>query len=193
MVGAPINYRWCCLLAAGLVISLATLRISFAESQTVQPAVAPADLAAAMAEYRRALEDYDRAWQSYSVAAGSYWNLIVDKRKLRNAKRGRGEALSIDDYVLTQPPAYKGPPKPKNPIKPELPRPAYVPVVTDFLTAARQEFRFMPRLPQNDSEFKNAYAQVAGRDSRGERQRIHQRASGSGQRKCGEPAAGPRR
>jgi hypothetical protein len=161
MVGAPINYRWCCLLAAGLVISLATLRISFAESQTVQPAVAPADLAAAMAEYRRALEDYDRAWQSYSVAAGSYWNLIVDKRKLRNAKRGRGEALSIDDYVLTQPPAYKGPPKPKNPIKPELPRPAYVPVVTDFLTAARQEFRFMPRLPQNDSEFKNAYAQVA--------------------------------
>lgn len=115
-----------------------------------------------MAQYRRALEAYNRAWQSYSVAAGSYWNSIAEKRKLRNAKRARGEALSIDDYVLAQPPVYKGPPKPKNPIKPELPpRPVYVPVVNDFLAAARQEFKFMPRLPQSDGEFKNVYAKVA--------------------------------
>jgi len=157
-----INYRYCYLLAAGLVISLATLRISLAESQTAQPAMAPVDPVAAMAQYRRALDDYTRAWQGYSVAAASYWNSIAEKRKLRNAKRGHGEALSIDDYVLAQPPVYRGPPKPTNPMKPELPsRPAYVPVVTDFLAAARQEFRFAPRLPQNDSEFKSAYAKAA--------------------------------
>ena len=157
-----INYRCCYLLAAGLVISLATLRISLAESQTAQPAMAPVDPVAAMAQYRRALDDYARAWQGYSVAAASYWNSIAEKRKLRNAKRGHGEALSIDDYVLAQPPVYRGPPKPTNPIKPEQPsRPAYVPVVTDFLAAARQEFRFAPRLPQNDSEFKSAYAKAA--------------------------------
>src|SRR6516165_4104731 len=158
MVISPISVRWCCLLAAGLFISLATQRISSAESPLAQPA----DPAAAMAQYRRALEDYNTAWQSYSVAAGSYWNSISEKRKLRNAKRAQGETLSIDDYVLAQPPVYKGPPKPKNPIKPELPtRPVYVPVVNDFLAAARQEFRFMPRLPQSDSEFKSAYAKVA--------------------------------
>jgi hypothetical protein len=150
------------LLVAGLVASLATLRISSAESQTAQAAVAQPDLAAAMAQYRLALEEYNRSWQSYATAAGAYWNLIAEKRKLRNAKRAHGEGLSIDDYVLAQPPVYRGPAKPKNPIKPELPpRPAYVPVVTDFLAAAQQQFKFTPRLPQNDSEFKNAYAKVA--------------------------------
>ena len=109
MVISPISVRWCCLLAAGLFISLATQRISSAESPLAQPA----DPAAAMAQYRRALEDYNTAWQSYSVAAGSYWNSISVKRKLRNAKRAQGETLSIDDYVLAQPPVYKGPPKPK--------------------------------------------------------------------------------
>jgi len=162
MMVVPTKLRWSCLLVASVVVSLATLRISFAEDQAAQPVLAPADPAAAMAQYRHALEDYNRASQSYSVAANSYWNSITEKRKLRNAKRARGEAPSIDDYVLAQPPVYRGPPKPKNPIKPELPaRPAYVPVVTDFLAAARQEFKFAPRLPRNDGEFKSAYARVA--------------------------------
>ena len=169
MTFAPINFRWCCLLAAGLVISLATLRMSCAQSPAAPLAVTPpvvappADPAAAMAQYRRALDDYDRAWQSYSVTASSYWKSIVEKRKLRNAKRAGGEALSIEDYVLTQPPVYRGPPKPKNPFKPEVPppRPAYVPVVNDFLAAARDEFKFTPRLPESDGEFKSAYAKVA--------------------------------
>jgi hypothetical protein len=167
MALAPISYRWGCLLAAGLVISLMALRMSSAESPALPPPLAPpvvappADPAAAMAQYRRALEDYNRAWQSYSVAANSYWNSIVEKRKVRNAKRASGETLSIDDYVLTQPPLYRGPPKPKNPFKPEVPARPYVPVVDDFLAAARQEFKFTPRLPQSDGEFKGAYAKVA--------------------------------
>ena len=70
----------------------------------------------------------------YAAAASAYWHEIAAKRQLRNAKRARGEALSLDDYVLTQPPVYSGPPKPRNPVKPEVPpRPVYVPVVADFL------------------------------------------------------------
>jgi hypothetical protein len=152
------------LLAALLTGSLAALWISPAASQTAQPDLAPApsDLTAAMPQYRRALEEYNKAWQSYTAAASAYWNLVSERRQLRNGKRARGEPLSISDYVLAQPPVYTGPPKPVNPLKPEVrPRPVYVPVVADFLAAARQEFKFAPRLPQGEIEFKRAYAKVA--------------------------------
>jgi len=115
-----------------------------------------------MEQYRVLLEQYNRAHDTYAAAADAYWNAIAEKRKLRNAKRAHGEALAIDDYVLDQPPVYTGPPKPRNPVKPEVPAsPVYVPVVADFLAAAENEFKFMPRLPQTDDEFKRAYAGVA--------------------------------
>src|SRR4029077_1932499 len=70
--------------------------------------------------------------------------------------------VSIADYVLTQPPAYTGPPKPQNPLKPEVQPPRiYVPVVADFVAAARQEFKFVPRFPQSETEFRRGYANVA--------------------------------
>jgi hypothetical protein len=141
------------LLAACLAVAPAALRAQSA---------APESVAAAMAQYRVLLEQYDRAHDAYAAAASAYWTAIADKRKLRNAKRAHGEALAIDDYVLEQPPVYTGPPKPRNPVKPEAPaRPVYVPVVADFLAAAENEFKFIPRLPQTDDEFKRAYAGVA--------------------------------
>ena len=49
-----------------------------------------------------------------------------------------------------------------NPLKPEVAPPRiYVPVVADFVTAARQEFKFVPRFPQSETEFKRGYAKVA--------------------------------
>jgi hypothetical protein len=36
-----------------------------------------------------------------------------------------------------------------------------VPVVADFLAAAQREFKFAPRLPQSETEFKKAYGRVA--------------------------------
>ncbi len=147
------------LIAAALAVAPATLR---AQSAANPAPVAPTDLTAAMAQYRRALDVYDIAHASYAAAAGAYWNSIAEKRRLRNAKRAQGEPLSLDDYVLAQPPVYTGPPKPRNPIKPEVPsRPLYVPVVADFLAAAQAEFKFTPRLPQTDDEFKRAYAKAA--------------------------------
>ena len=149
------------LIAAGLVFAPA---LFVARSTAAQPgqAVAPENLAAAMAQYRNALAVYEKAHAGYAAAASDYWHEVAAKRQLRNAKRAHSEALSIDDYVLAQPPIYTGPPKPQNPIQPQVPpRPVYVPVVADFLSAAEREFRFNPRMPQSDDEFKRAYARVA--------------------------------
>ena len=148
-----------------LAIAMTTTCLSPATPQTSQPPdalVQPPGPAAAMAHYRHALEEYDKAWQSYAAASSAYWTLISDKRQLRNAKRARGEPLSLSDYVLAQPAIYTGPPKPRNPLTPEVP-PAriYVPVVADFVAAARQEFKFIPRFPQSETEFKRAYAIAA--------------------------------
>ncbi len=116
-----------------------------------------------MAQYRRALAEYQAAQAAYAAAADAYWSSISQQRRLRNAKRANHEQISIDDYVLTQPPVYTGPPKPRDPSKPaeEAPPPPYVPVVSDFLADAWQEFKFVPRTPQSESEFKRAYAKVA--------------------------------
>ena len=117
-----------------------------------------------MEKYRRDLAAYQQAWDAYQTTAKTYWTSIVEKRRARNAKRAHGAALALDDYVLTQPPVYSGPPKPRDPSKaaaePPTP-PPYVPVVADFLAAALKEFKFAPRLPKTDGEFKHAYAGTA--------------------------------
>jgi hypothetical protein len=148
------------------IIALSAARLpdaSAAQNVTGPQPAKPAVSAAAMAEYRRALEKYNEIHGAYVAAASAYWSKIADKRKTRLAKRARGEPLVIDDYVLTQPPVYTGPPKPVDPSAPkeEKPSPPPVPVVADFLNAAMQEYKFAPRRPQNEIEFKRAYAQVA--------------------------------
>ncbi len=116
-----------------------------------------------MARYRRALVAYLQAQASFAAAAEAYWSAIAEKRHLRAKKRANHEPVSLDDYVLTQPPVYSGPPKPRDPSKPyeEAAPPVYVPVVADFLAAAQREFEFAPRRPRSDSEFKHIYAKIA--------------------------------
>ena len=57
-------------------------------------------------------EGYLRAHQAYEEIAQAYWQSVVDKRRLRFAKRARGEAIVLNDYALIQPPEYSGPPRP---------------------------------------------------------------------------------
>ena len=149
-------------LAACLVVASAVFGTPPAAAQSSQLPAGPVNLGAAMAQYRAALEAYSQFHDAYAAAASAYWREIAAKRQLRSAKRARGEMLSLDDYVLTQPPVYNGPPKPRNPLKPEAPpQRVYVPVVADFLSAAEREFKFAPQRPQNDDQFKRAYANVA--------------------------------
>jgi len=152
------------LLAAAMALTPPALRALAAEGDKPPSASASPTLAAAMVQYRRALAEYLAAQASYAAVAEAYWSSIAAKRHSRAAKRARSEPVSLDDYVLTQPPVYGGPPKPRDPSKPqvEAPPPApYVPVVADFLAAAEREFKFVPLLPRSESEFKRAYAKVA--------------------------------
>jgi hypothetical protein len=151
-------------IAAMMPVSAAWLMPASAAGNVAgAPSTKPAASAAAMAEYRRALEEYNKIHDAYVATASAYWSAIADKRKARFAKRARGETLVIDDYVLTQLPVYTGPSKPLDPSQPkvETPPPPPVPVVADFLNAAMQEYKFAPRRPQSEIEFKRAYAQVA--------------------------------
>lgn len=158
------HYRlW--LLAVAL---LAPLRLPAAEPSIRGSAglaaatLAPADLDAAMAEYRLKLEEYKKARDAYAAETAAYWKSIVEKRGGRNAKRRAHQTIALEDYVLTQPPAYVGPAEPVSPVPPPpSPPPKYVPVVADFVKAARKEFNFVPQRPHRETEFKRAYAKVA--------------------------------
>jgi hypothetical protein len=111
----------------------------------------------AMAEYRRKLREYEEA----RAPIDAYWNLISEKRRGRNAKRRAGQAVTLDDYVLTQPPVYAGPKKPVDPSAPEQPPRKALPMVPDLIQAAVEQFQFSPQRPASEVEFKRAYAQVA--------------------------------
>jgi hypothetical protein len=116
-------------------------------------------------DYQAKLEQYTRARRAFDAESSAYWNAITEKRRGRIAKRRTNETIGLDDYVLTQPPLYKGPPRPLDPAvpgpDPTEPRKAEIPVVADFLKAAAEQFGFVPQRPQSEIEFKKAYAKVA--------------------------------
>jgi hypothetical protein len=120
--------------------------------------------AAVMADYHRKLEVYTAARRKYESEADAYWDLIAQMRRIRNAKRRANKDILLEDYVLTQPPVYSGPPRPVDPSAPpenEPPERAYVPVAADFLQSAAKHFNFVPRRPQSEIDYKRAYAAVA--------------------------------
>ena len=155
----PIGVLGFCLLAALLIAPGRAL------AEPAGPAAAPATAAApVMLEYRRKLEEYTRARQAFDDEAGAYWKAIADKRRQRNAKRRANQDIVLEDYVLTQPPVYSGPPRPVDPSAPgPPPRPPreYVPVVADFLKHAAEQFEFTPQRPHSELEYKRAYAKAA--------------------------------
>src|SRR5262245_13920157 len=120
-------------------------------------------VAQAITEYQRKLAAYQAARQAFEEVAGPYWDLVRQKRQLRNAKRRGGESIVAADYVLSQPPTYTGAPRPVPPPEerePIPPRPP-LPVVADFLRHAREQFGFVPTRPASELDYKRAYAEVA--------------------------------
>jgi len=132
--------------------------ITGASAQAVPPEV--------IADYRRKLQDYLQARDAFEQEASAYWNSIAEKRKGRNAKRREHQTITLDDYVLIQPPVYTGPKRPINPspeVEPPEPRREhkYVPVVADLLKAAADLYQWAPEQSANDIDFKRAYARFA--------------------------------
>src|SRR4030088_1803625 len=96
---------------------LLTAPQAFAMDATAIPAAtasayAQAASPQAIAEYRRKLKEYLEARAAFDEEAGAYWGSISEKRRGRNAKRRDRQAITLDDYVLTQPPVYDGPKRP---------------------------------------------------------------------------------
>jgi hypothetical protein len=133
-------------------------------SPSTANAMAQAASPQAIAEYRRKLKEYLEARAAFEEEAGGYWSAVSEKRKGRNAKRRDRQTITLDDYVLTQPPAYAGPKRPVNP-EPEEEKPPRerkpIPVVADLLKAAAEHFQFTPERPAVEIEFKRAYARYA--------------------------------
>jgi hypothetical protein len=111
-------------------------------------------------EYQHKLAAYTLARQKFDSEAAVYWSAVAEKRRLRRSKRRDGMAVGLDDYVLTQPPRYTGPPPPAGQA-PQGPPRKYIPVVADFLKSAQEHFGFAPQRPKSEMEFKRAYARLA--------------------------------
>jgi hypothetical protein len=130
------------------------------------PCVAQGD-AKSPGGYQAKLKDYTQARRAFDDEASAYWNLISEKRRLRIDKRRTNEPIVLEDYVLTQPPLYRGPPRPIDPTAtaplpdPTEQRRPRIPVAADFLKAAAEEFGFVPQAPDNELAFKRAYAKAA--------------------------------
>ena len=133
---------------------------------TTAGAMAQAASPQAIAEYRRKLKEYLEARAAFDQEADAYWNSIAEKRRGRNAKRRERQTITLDDYVLTQPPVYDGPRRPVSPApeaeEPRAPRERKrIPLVADLLKAAVEHFQFAPQRPAGELEFRRAYARVA--------------------------------
>jgi hypothetical protein len=148
------------LLIAPRAVAMDAAGLPAATANAIAQAVSPQ----AIAEYRRKLREYQQARAAFEQEAGAYWSSIAEKRRGRNAKRREHQAIGLDDYVLTQPPAYAGPKRPVNPEpEPEERRRERktIPVVADLLKAASELFQFAPQRPAHEVEFKRAYARAA--------------------------------
>jgi hypothetical protein len=126
------------------------------------PVISPAST-----EYAVKLAEYEAAQARFQDEARAYWNLVGEKRRGRIVKRQAGTPLHADDYVLTQPPVYDGPPKPRNPAAPpgeeEHPSRPQIPVVADFVRHAQEQYGFSPDRPLRENDFKRAYVEAARR------------------------------
>jgi hypothetical protein len=143
----------------------AVIALTAAILASVQPAYAQTNGPAAMsaADYQAKLAQYLQARQAYDAEADAYWNAVIEKRHVRNAKRRNHLPIQLADYVLSQPPVYAGPPRPINPLAPG-PEPSErppIPLVADFLKAAAEQYGFVPQRPPSELDFKRAYAKAA--------------------------------
>jgi hypothetical protein len=147
-----------------LALLLIAPRAVAMDAVATEDAFAQAASPQAIAEYKHKLKEYLEARAAFEQEAGAYWSSIAEKRRGRNAKRRERQQITLDDYVLTQPPLYDGPRRPVDPSpEPETPprERRRIPVVADFLRAASEHFQFTPQRPANELDFKRAYARVA--------------------------------
>ncbi len=120
---------------------------------------AAADLKARIALYRRKLAEYKKARAAFDRIAAPYWKAVSATRSRRRSKFAKGQTVTLNDYVLKQPPLYAGPPEPDDPEAKH--KPSVIPDAADFLHHAKAQFGFTPRSPASELEYKREYARTA--------------------------------
>ena len=111
----------------------------------------------------RLLAEYRAAWQIFEEQHAAIGAASAKSGGSATPSGARKQAIALDDYVLTQPPVYAGPPMPIDPSQPKPPpvQRKYVPVVADFLQAAAEHFQFRPQMPASEMEYKREDARLA--------------------------------
>ena len=105
-----------CLLAALLLSPSQGLAAEPAEKSRAPVRVAQSIFG--VFEYNRKVVEYNAARQQYEAEADAYWDLVANNRRARAAKRRNNQGALLQDYVLSQPPVYAGPPRPVDPSAP---------------------------------------------------------------------------
>jgi hypothetical protein len=149
--------------ALSLAACFAAALLALAPPAAAQEASGDAIAPAAAASTKPRVAQYLRVRRAYEKEAEAYWQTIADKRRVRMQKLRNGEPTELDDYVLTQPPLYSGPPRPPGYVPPRDPKkPRFrIPTVAEFVRHAAEQFGFVPQRPQSETAFKEAYARAA--------------------------------
>ncbi len=123
------------------------------------------------AAYEQALASYRKAQDLFAGETAKYWEKIRTQQLVRRSKRAAGSVIAETDYVLEQPPEYRGPPAPKlldfmmargkagGALREAIAlEPA--PAIADFLAAAKTQYGFVPRAA-GEKEYMLAFAREA--------------------------------
>jgi hypothetical protein len=153
------------MIRTGVCVALAAALLAAAPGSAPDAWGEPEAKPAKAVKPKASIEQYQRAKAAYEKQLDAYWDDITAKRRIRIAKRRDKQQVVLEDYVLTQPPVYSGPPRPagmpaprREPKDVKLPP---IPRVADFIAAAAEHYKFTPHRPDSDLEFKRAYARVA--------------------------------
>lgn len=156
--GRSVSYSRALIILAGTIVAATTLPISAAVAQmpTIEllATLSPAEI--------EEWQGYREARSSYEPGAAAYWQEVETRRAERRRKRALGQSPSAGDYVRDMPPVYNGPqlsPALAKKILDAAPKDpdTHIPVVADYLQAARVVYGFVPR-QISEAEFKRAYA-----------------------------------
>ena len=150
-----------------LVVALAGVALSNAAS-----ALSTADFLASLSSNEvDAFQEWKAARGNYEKQLDAYWDQVDAKRQARKPKRAAKLAFDSNDYVMSFPPAYKGPKLGAelakkyekfldDQQKTEPAPPKQLPTVADYLDAAKRVYNFVPERV-SEKEFKRRYAEEA--------------------------------
>jgi hypothetical protein len=122
------------------------------------------------ATYETQLSAYKASRAPFEDATDKYWQSIADKRSTRRTKRSNHQEITEDDFILQNPPEYTGPAEPLVPtfmeaelgnITQDASSVAKRPAIDDFLSAAKSEYDFIPRPPQDEKDYMLSFAREA--------------------------------